>query len=174
MKVEIECDRCKKKIFRYPSQIKSHNFCSKLCLAEYSNKEKNPDGYANLKDYSGQSENMRRINQKLNPSRMTPVVRKKLRELHLNSGEGRHYAKLYSRLEHRVVAERILGRPLKKEEVVHHLDFNKRNNNPDNLMIFPNNYAHMKYHAKLKKFLNRGVIDEWVVEEVLPDGIQTT
>lgn len=45
------------------------------------------------------------------------------------------YIKLYGRHEHRVVAEQMLGRPLRRGEVVHHIDENKHNNDPGNLMI---------------------------------------
>lgn len=48
--------------------------------------------------------------------------------------------------EHIVVAERKLGRMLKSGEVVHHVDGNKKNNNPDNLMVFASDSDHIKYH----------------------------
>lgn len=49
-----------------------------------------------------------------------------------------------------LVAEKILGRYLKKGEVVHHKDFNRLNNDIDNLMVFASNSDHMSYHAMLK------------------------
>ena len=55
-------------------------------------------------------------------------------------------------LEHRLVVEKKLGRYLKKEEVVHHIDFDKKNNNLNNLMLFKNNKEHIKFHTKLKQF----------------------
>lgn len=55
------------------------------------------------------------------------------------------------KLEHRVVMENKLGRKLLPNEVVHHIDMDKLNNHPENLMLFPNNSEHIKYHQQLKK-----------------------
>lgn len=38
--------------------------------------------------------------------------------------------------EHRYVAEQKLGRHLKKGEVIHHIDKNRFNNKPDNIIVF--------------------------------------
>lgn len=48
--------------------------------------------------------------------------------------------------EHVLVAEEKLGRSLRRGEVVHHIDENKLNNNPDNLMIFSSHAEHSQYH----------------------------
>lgn len=48
--------------------------------------------------------------------------------------------------EHRLVMEKHLGRKLKRTEVVHHIDGSRSNNKIDNLMLFPNNRAHRKWH----------------------------
>ena len=53
--------------------------------------------------------------------------------------------------EHRFVMECKIGRYLTKEEVVHHIDENRLNNHPDNLMLFKNNSEHIKHHINLKK-----------------------
>jgi hypothetical protein len=45
--------------------------------------------------------------------------------------------------EHRLVAEQILGRYLQPQEVVHHKDGDKQNNNPDNLEVFGTNAEHL-------------------------------
>lgn len=37
--------------------------------------------------------------------------------------------------EHRIVAAEMLGRPLRRDEQVHHIDGNKQNNDPSNLKI---------------------------------------
>ena len=45
--------------------------------------------------------------------------------------------------EHRLVMEQVLGRYLRPEEVVDHIDGNGMNNDPSNLRVFPNNAAHL-------------------------------
>ena len=90
---------------------------------------------------------MKTLNEELNPSRMTPEVRAKLREVRLNTGDGRTYEKFLGRHTHRVVAELMLGRPLVMGEVVHHIDGNKRNNSPENLMVFSSQAEHAAWHA---------------------------
>ena len=52
-------------------------------------------------------------------------------------GEGKTYTKRLGKHEHRLVAEEKLGRPLRKEEVVHHIDGDYKNNDPNNLMVLP-------------------------------------
>lgn len=48
---------------------------------------------------------------------------------------------------HILIAEEKIGRPLLSEEVVHHRDLNKLNNDPSNLMIFASNGDHVRFHA---------------------------
>lgn len=65
-------------------------------------------------------------------------------------GEG--YRSIYNfskgwQSEHKIVAEQF-QRDLLNNEVVHHRDFNKTNNLPDNLVIMEDS-AHRSYHAKL-------------------------
>lgn len=50
-------------------------------------------------------------------------------------------------LEHREVAARKIGRPLRPEEVVHHVDENKRNNAPANLWVFSTDADHQRFHG---------------------------
>jgi hypothetical protein len=50
--------------------------------------------------------------------------------------------------EHRLVAERKLGRRLLPGEIPHHLDGNKRNNHPDNLAVVPSPRHHQAAHRK--------------------------
>ena len=88
-----------------------------------------------------------RTTQRVNkPGGQTEAEKDKLRRLYLDKGEGRTYRKLNGRHEHRAVAEEVLGRPLGKNEVVHHEDLDKRNNDPSNLFVFPTASWHTRHH----------------------------
>jgi ribosomal protein L29 len=52
--------------------------------------------------------------------------------------------------EHRLAMERLLGRYLTKEEVVHHKDGDPRNNTPENLELYNGNNLHLKDTLKGK------------------------
>lgn len=57
------------------------------------------------------------------------------------------YVKENGRHQHRVVMERELGRKLRKGEIVHHIDHNKKNNSPSNLMVMTQ-AEHARLHFK--------------------------
>lgn len=66
-----------------------------------------------------------------------------------------------TRLEHDIIAEQILNRPLNSQEVVHHIDGNKSNNEPSNLRVYHSNADHAKHH-------NSNPLS--VIEKQLEDG----
>lgn len=136
------CTKCGKELYRPPSQRKrGRPFCSRQCHMAYLNAE-------------------------LNPYRMTPEVREKLRKARLGTGQQKTYVKQYGRHEHRIIAAQILNRPLRPGEVVHHLDGDKRNNSPHNLIVFSSQNEHAAWHAREKEILKR-----WIPEEVMPDDL---
>ena len=158
--ITVRCAWCGKEIRTFPCKIKKHNFCSRRCLAEFSNKSKNPEGYRNLKNYAGMSRHMSELNRVLNPGRMNFATRAKLSAARRGNGSGKTYTKSFGVHTHRVVAARMLGRQLLPGEVVHHIDGNKRNNRPDNLMVL-----------RIRRLMRNGTRS---IKGVMPHDIQTT
>lgn len=53
--------------------------------------------------------------------------------------------------EHILIAEKVLGRYLNGDEVVHHINEKKGDNRPKNLYLFKNEKEHQRYHQKFRK-----------------------
>jgi hypothetical protein len=64
--------------------------------------------------------------------------------------------------EHVLVAEKKIGRLLKRNEHVHHIDANKLNNNPENLIVL-NPSEHRLLHRQLEKLALELVIKGEIV-----------
>ena len=135
--MKVKCDVCGKVFDKVDSAVREHNFCSVDHLRKWN------------------SERMSDYNKSKNPmnKKWTKKMRLKKREQVLDRvGKGeKAYNKFLGRHEHRVVAERMLGRKLKKNEVVHHIDLNKQNNDEKNLVVLPSNSEHSHLHQILKK-----------------------
>ena len=140
--VVVLCSWCGGIILRSKYLIgrQNHFFCAAKCRSAFLSRAQNPEGYI-------RHDHLSEYNREHNDERMTPEVRIKLRLNRLGTGEGKCYRKYFGRAEHRLVAERILNRRLRKGEVVHHIDGDKRNNSPENLMVFENQKEHARWHA---------------------------
>ena len=105
--MKVKCDVCGKVFDKPEKAVREHNFCSVEHLRKWN------------------SERMSDYNKSKNPmnKKWTKKMRLKKREQVLErTGKGeKAYNKFLGRHEHRVVAERMLGRKLKKNEVVHHI-----------------------------------------------------
>jgi HNH endonuclease len=58
--------------------------------------------------------------------------------------------------EHRLIVERILGKPLPPGAVVHHVDENRLNNDPANLVVCPSNKYHQLIHQRMNAYAATG------------------
>ena len=170
MRQEYECAICGKAIFRYPSQVngKSAIYCSRKCQASARPKVKHP----HLSEYN-RLHNAERmtpdIREKIRAARLGKPLSEETRDKIRKSKIGTHwsaetrekilrskglqprngicgYRKIRGQLEHRIIAEEMLGRKLRRGEVVHHIDGNKINNTPENLMVFPSQAEHARWH----------------------------
>ncbi len=141
------CEQCGKIINRkYFDKRSKHYFCDKSCHRTYWNfTDKNPSYHRDIKGennpmYGRKPEHSWFVGKigALHP-RWKDGVRKR------PDGYVRSYVAPYTYvLEHRRVAEEKLGRKLNPEEVVHHIDGNPSNNNPDNIQVFSCQAEHAK------------------------------
>jgi len=61
--------------------------------------------------------------------------------------------------EHRVIAERVLGRPLKSGECIHHANEDGRDNSNGNLVICPSDDYHKLLHYRTRALTESGNAD---------------
>ena len=76
----------------------------------------------------------------------TPEAKEKADNAKRSKGS-KGYVKRGGKHEHRKVVEEELGRPLRSDEIVHHDDENKQNNDPTNL-ILTNRADHLREHLQ--------------------------
>ena len=74
-----------------------------------------------------------------------------------NNGYVRH--RKGNKYVHRVIVEIVLNRQLLKPECIHHIDYNRKNNSPTNLVVCPNQSYHMLLHARQRVIELGGVPD---------------
>lgn len=68
--------------------------------------------------------------------------------------------------QHRMISEDLIGRPLRKGEVVHHRDEVRTNNAPDNLEVMTKS-AHHQHHALIHRRKAQNALTAEMVERAL-------
>lgn len=153
-KVVKNCAICGKTIEVRQQRLKDKNYCRE-CWQQVANPEHCRDmamRYPFRERLTDEIKAKVAQTKKDNPYHHPQEIKQRLREKRLKETENRKcYPKVYGRHEHRIVAEQMLGRPLKPGEVVHHIDRNKQNNKPENLMVFSSQAEHAKWHKEHDK-----------------------
>ncbi len=129
MPIYVSCHTCGLSLTRVPSKSKNaHHFCSRACQGKWRSQQTG-ERAAHWKGGEAVQRGGR--------------VKLYMPE-HPDANE-RGYVWRY-----RVIAEQVIGRPLRSQEVVHHIDGDETNDSPGNLMVFPNQAEHARYHGKTR------------------------
>lgn len=139
-KKEFTCSVCGKIVLRYDCQNKKSGvvYCSKVCLG--LSKRHGSAMYCAYCDkpfYRRFGEQGNTVNQFCS----NPCY-----SAYRNEMRNGTYPKIGPDHRHRIVAESVLGRSLKKGEVIHHKDNDKANFSPENLCVIPNQSIHASIH----------------------------
>ena len=175
-KINKFCELCGNRlIYKSRAEIKRKRFCSRSCRMRWENKYGilRPEIYDRKKAHPSKYKNIFRrcdiCGKKLKIEEKSHLEKKRfcscschmkwevkygrLKPINIGRICGRGYVMVGNKFEHRIIMEKKLGRKLKSEEHIHHIDSNRANNAIDNLAILTNSE-----HAKIHYKLNRGIV----------------
>ena len=140
-KASYTCAACGASFEKYPCQVKgTHVYCSLMCVAA-AKRHGSVLACAQCGDPF-----YRRFGEQDLGTRERQFCSRSCYMAWRREHRGDTYPKIGGVHEHRLVAERKLGRPLASGEVVHHIDGNKQNNSPENLAVLPSQAEHARVH----------------------------
>lgn len=122
-----QCPICKKKFWWIKAEAKRRKYCSPKCQAV------------------GASLRLRGKNRK------EKVLK---REVRIYENSVRIYDRGRRKLLYRYLMEQKLGRELRTNEHVHHIDMNRNNNDIENLWLYGNPSEHIKGHHSVEKLVS--------------------
>lgn len=174
LQVEIECARCgRKKMVKLSALKRGARYCSHECADAHANRGRVASTETRaaisaamtgrkMSDETKAKVSANRTGRGGRPGKSNPMFGKRGEDSgHWKGGRVRHEAG-YVRLsmpdhpeahrdgyvlEHRIVMERMIGRPLLAEEVVHHKNGIRDDNREENLQLFASHSEHRRFHA---------------------------
>ena len=139
------CESCGSKLkLNNTRDIERKRFCSRKCLYAIIQPNRFVPPHS-----EGTKQKMRESKQNLLTTGWKPIGWRKYTPQIRYSEHHQYLFKGHRRI-HRLVMEQIIGRLLTSNELVHHKDENKVNNNPGNLEIVTRS-EHMKLHTQRRR-----------------------
>ena len=134
------CPECGKEFYRKKCRIKNAkmNFCSMKCSYSYRKKQ---DNY----NVCGENHGNWKGGEKITSEGYIEIYQPHHPRALKQSGQSA-YVK-----EHVLVAEKCIGRFLNDGETIHHINFDKTDNRPENLYLFYTGGEHTAYHHALNR-----------------------
>lgn len=165
----VECINCGKGVYRRPSYLKEamNIFCSKRCESEWK-RSLHPEGncicfLCGCQFRTNPAYVRRRPTHKRFCSRSCFAKyrqRNKGKCLTGRDGGGYHGTGCVRTRYHRTLIERAVGRKLNSDEVVHHIDGNKDNNDIGNLRVMTKKDHHSIHSTEYWKKHRTGIVTE--------------